>query len=90
VSVSSIAERARAHLALRRLHSSVNVNWPTTLTVAVLGRSGTRCEVVMPLAELTDPTAWANTAADNERLIERCRELEVELAELKKGKGRRP
>lgn len=86
MSVSSIAERARAHLALRRLHSSVNVNWPT-LTVAVLGRSGNRCEVVMRLAELTDPTAWANTAADNERLIERCRELEVELAELKKGKG---
>lgn len=86
MSVSSIAERARSHLALRRLHSSVNVNWPT-LTVAVLGRSGTRCEVVMRLAELTDPTAWANTAADNERLIERCRELEVELAELKKGKG---
>lgn len=86
MSVSSIAERARAHLALRRLHSSVNVNWPT-LTVAVLGRSGTRCGVVMRLAELTDPTAWANTAADNERLIERCRELEVELAELKKGKG---
>lgn len=86
MSVSSIAERAMAHLALRRLHSSVNVNWPT-LTVAVLGRSGTRCEVVMRLAELTDPTAWANTAADNERLIERCRELEVELAKLKKGKG---
>lgn len=85
MSVAGIAERARAHLALRRLYSSANVNWPT-LTVAVLGRSGTRCEVVMRLADLTDPIAWANTVADNERLIERCRELEAELAELKKGK----
>lgn len=85
MTVASIADRVRVHRALKRLYLSTNVNWPT-LTVAVLGRSGTRCEVVMRLAELTDPTAWANTVADNERLIDRCRELETELARLKRRK----
>ncbi len=35
------------------------------------------------LADLIDPSAWKVTVADNERLLDRCRELEAENARLK-------
>lgn len=46
---------------------------------------GTRdpVDVLNRLADLISPDAWEMTVRDNERLIERCRELECELARLK-------
>lgn len=38
---------------------------------------------VLYLADLIDPSAWKVTVADNERLLDRCRELEAENARLK-------
>lgn len=34
-------------------------------------------------ADLIDPFAWKVTVADNERLLDRCRELEAENSRLK-------
>ena len=35
------------------------------------------------ICELTDPSAWKLAVADNERPLDRCRELEAENARLK-------
>lgn len=40
-------------------------------------------DVMSRLADLISPEAWEMTVKDNERLIERNRELESELARLK-------
>lgn len=37
------------------------------------------------LADLVDPSAWRAVVEDNERLLERCRELEKENYALKSG-----
>lgn len=40
-------------------------------------------DVMNRLADLISPEAWELTVKDNERLIERCRDLECELADIK-------
>lgn len=37
------------------------------------------------LADLVEPSAWRAVVEDNERLLERCRELEKENYALKSG-----
>lgn len=76
----SIEERGRVSDKLAELVTSTNVNWPQLFDA--LGTPG-RDVTVLYLADLIDPFAWKVTVADNERLLDRCRELEAENSRLK-------
>lgn len=76
----SIEERELAVESLLELAECHEVNWPLLLTT--LGATD-RENAIGRICELADPSAWKLTVADNERLIERCRELEAENTRLK-------
>lgn len=82
----SIEERELAIESLLELAESHEVNWPSLLIT--LGATD-RENAIERICELADPAAWKSAVMDNERLIERCRELEVENTRLKAvlGKG---
>lgn len=77
---ASIYERGKTAHRLRHIASLPDLSWPSLM--ACLG-AASRKDAVLILADLIDPTAWKNTVRDNERLIERCRELEAENTRLK-------
>lgn len=76
----SIEERERAIDDLRELSACHEVNWPSLLIT--LGATD-RENAIERICELTDPSAWKLAVADNERLLDRCRELEAENSRLK-------
>lgn len=76
----SIEGRELAIESLLELAESHEVNWPSLLIT--LGATD-RENAIGCICELADPSAWKLTVADNERLIERCRELEAENTRLK-------
>ena len=76
----SIEERELAIESLLELAESHEVNWPSLLIT--LGATD-RENAIERICELTDPSAWKVTIADNERLLDRCRELEAENTRLK-------
>lgn len=76
----SIEERERAIDDLRELSACHEVNWPSLMIA--LGATG-REDSIERICELADPAAWKSAVMDNERLIGRCRELEVENTRLK-------
>lgn len=81
----SIEERERAIDNLRELSECHEVNWPSLMIA--LGATG-REDSIERICGLADPAAWKSAVMDNERLIERCRELEVENTRLKAALGR--
>lgn len=76
----SIEERELAIESLLELAESHEVNWPSLLIT--LGATD-RENAIKRICELTDPSAWKLAVADNERLLDRCRELEAENTRLK-------
>ena len=76
----SIEERELAIESLLELAESHEVNWPSLLIT--LGATD-RESAIERICELTDPSAWKVTIADNKRLLDRCRELEAENTRLK-------
>ncbi len=76
----SIKERELAIDGLMALVQTGDVNWPALMLA--LGATS-REHAISRICELADPTAWKLTVRDNEALIERCRELEVENTRLK-------
>lgn len=76
----SIEERELAIESLLELAESHEVNWPSLLIT--LGATD-RENAIERICELTDPSVWKLAVADNERLLDRCRELEAENARLK-------
>lgn len=76
----SIEERELAIESLLELAESHEVNWPSLLIT--LGATD-RENAIERICELTDPSAWKLAVADNERLLDRCRELEAENTRLK-------
>lgn len=76
----SIEERELAIESLLELAESHEVNWPSLLIT--LGATD-RENAIERICELTDPSAWKVTIADNKRLLDRCRELEAENTRLK-------
>lgn len=76
----SIEERELAIESLLELAESHEVNWPSLLIT--LGATD-RENAIERICELTDPSAWKLSVADNERLLDRCRELEAENTRLK-------
>lgn len=76
----SIEERELVIESLLELAECHEVNWPSLLIA--LGATD-RENAIGRICELADPSAWKLTVADNERLIERCRELEAENTRLK-------
>lgn len=78
--VASLTVPAAIACKIYELVTSTNVNWPQLFDA--LG-TPSRDVTVHYLADLIDPSAWKVTVADNERLLDRCRELEAENARLK-------
>lgn len=76
----SIEERELAIESLLELAESHEVNWPSLLIT--LGATD-RENAIERICELTDPSAWKLAVEDNERLLDRCRELEAENTRLK-------
>lgn len=76
----SIEERELAIESLLELAASHEVNWPSLLIT--LGATD-RENAIERICELTDPSAWKLAVANNERLLDRCRELEAENTRLK-------
>ena len=76
----SIEERELAIESLLELAESHEVNWPSLLIT--LGATD-RENAIERICELADPSAWKVTVANNERLLDRCRELEAENTRLK-------
>lgn len=76
----SIEERELAIDGLRDLVQTGDVNWPALMLS--LG-AASRERVISRICELADPSAWKLTVADNERLLDRCSELEAENTRLK-------
>lgn len=81
----SIEERERAIDDLRELSVCHEVNWPSPMIA--LGATD-REDSIERICKLADPTAWKSAVMDNERLIGRCRELEVENTRLKAALGK--
>lgn len=91
-----IAERERIAERLRRVHAEFDtpratvrqIVYRTALELGV-SRNGTYVDMARKslsrLADLVDPSAWRAVVEDNERLLERCRELEKENYALKSG-----
>lgn len=82
---TSICERGKAAHRLRHISSLPDPSWPSLM--ACLGAASRR-DAVLILADLIDPAAWKNTVMDNKRLIDRCRELEIENTRLKAALGK--
>lgn len=76
----SIEERELAIESLLELAESHEVNWPSLLIT--LGATD-RENAIERICELADPSAWKLAVADNERLLDRCGELEAENTRLK-------
>lgn len=76
----SIEERELAIESLLELAESHEVNWPSLLIT--LGATD-RENAIERICELADPSAWKLAVADNERLLDRWRELEAENTRLK-------
>lgn len=76
----SIEERELAIESLLELAESHEVNLPSLLIT--LGATD-RENAIERICELTDPSAWKLAVANNERLLDRCRELEAENTRLK-------
>lgn len=76
----SIEERELVIESLLELAECHEVNWPSLLIA--LGATD-RENAIGRICALADPSAWKLTVADNERLLDRCRELEAENSRLK-------